>query len=283
MTKPIVMFRPSLAEDGEIEAAIEVFGKDNVYTSLASFVNDRSYMAFTKVKPNVPVLARYCLIPHHKETEELISLFGDKLVNPYRTHRYIANLSDWYCDLEGLTPKTWFELSDVPKNGGPYVLKGETNSKKFQFDTHMFAKDFKAATEVYLRLSQDSMIGDQSIYIREYVELEKLADGLRGLPITKEFRFFVYNQQIIAGGYYWASHVDDLPSIPSTEEVPKEFLEKVIEKIAPDCTFYALDVAKTKDGNWIVIEINDGQQSGLSCIDPKVFYKNLHDAMCNTV
>jgi len=32
---------------------------------------------------------------------------------------------------------------------------------------------------------------------------------------------------------------------------------------------------KTKSGDWIVIELNDGQQSGLSYIEPELFYQEL--------
>jgi hypothetical protein len=36
-----------------------------------------------------------------------------------------------------------------------------------------------------------------------------------------------------------------------------------------------MDIAKTQSGEWIVIELNDGQMSGLSENDPNVLYKNL--------
>lgn len=277
MIKPVVLIRPSLAEKGEIEAAIKVFGKDNVFTSMASFIDQRSYLSYTQIKNNVPVVARYCLWPFYKENEQVVTLFGDKLLNTHYQHQYIADLADWYGDLKNYTPKTWFQLSDVPKNGGPFVLKGETNSKKFQWNTHAFAKDFKSATDVYHRLSQDSMIGEQNIYIREYVELEKLSDGLNGLPITKEFRFFVLNKKIISGGYYWASHIDDLSSIPDSSEVPRDFLQNIIDCVDDSCNFYVIDVAKTTLGDWILIELNDAQQSGLSCIDPEEFYFNIYN------
>jgi hypothetical protein len=34
-------------------------------------------------------------------------------------------------------------------------------------------------------------------------------------------------------------------------------------------------VAKTQSGEWIVIELNDGQMAGLSDNDPSVLYHNL--------
>jgi hypothetical protein len=279
MNKPIILIRPALAEGGEVEAAIKAFGKENVFTSLASFIDARSKLAYTQIKPNVPVLARYSLLPNHKETEDLLKLFGDKVVNSYHEHRYIADLADWYQDLEDLTFKTYFRLEDVPKDGGPFVLKGETNSKKFQWNTHAYAKDYKAASEVYSRLCQDSIIGDQSIYIREYVPLKKLQEGFNGLPISEEYRFFVINGKLVSGGFYWASHVDDLEDIPDASSVPIEFLKQVIDRVDDACNFYVIDVARTATGEWKVVELNDGQQSGLSCIDPEEFYTNLSNIL----
>ncbi len=39
--------------------------------------------------------------------------------------------------------------------------------------------------------------------------------------------------------------------------------------------FFVIDVAETERGEWIVIELNDGQMSGLSMIPPDRFYNNL--------
>lgn len=36
-----------------------------------------------------------------------------------------------------------------------------------------------------------------------------------------------------------------------------------------------IDVAQTESGDWIVIELNDGQMSGLSENNPEILYKNL--------
>jgi len=49
----------------------------------------------------------------------------------------------------------------------------------------------------------------------------------------------------------------------------------VIDKVGNKSNFYVIDVAKTQSGEWIVIELNDGQFSGLSAIDPNDLYMNL--------
>lgn len=270
---PVILIRPGLAEEEELSSAIDVFGKQNVFTSRSKICLD---------KPGSMVIGRYSCLPWYKELEEDLAATNCRLINTHRQHAYVADLKNWYEDLEGLTPKTWFELANVPKDGGPFVLKGETNSAKFLFDTHMYAANYNAAMEVYSRLSKDSLIGQQDIYVREYVPLVKLADGLHGLKITEEYRFFVYRSQVICGGFYWSSHVDDIletEQIPDANVVPKDFLQEVISRIEDQCIFYTIDVARKQDGSWVVIELNDGCQAGLSCIPTKTFYESLYRAI----
>lgn len=67
-------------------------------------------------------------------------------------------------------------------------------------------------------------------------------------------------------------------------EVPEKFLNDIIEKIqgtqvSEPPTFYVIDVAKTAENNWILIELNDGCMSGLSMNDPDILYSNLKKAL----
>jgi hypothetical protein len=162
---------------------------------------------------------------------------------------------------------------------GPFVLKGQTNSKKAQWKTHMYATNRVEAMKVYGRLCDDGLIGDQKIYIRQFVPLVSYFDDVAGLPVTKEFRFFVYNGIVLCGAFYWSNYADEveqkLGKIPSVDEVPFEFLSKIVHRIGTKIPFYALDIAETQSGEWTVIELNDGQMSGLSMNDPKLLYKHL--------
>lgn len=233
------------------------------------------------IQPEDLVIARFSALPFYKEQEYDINYVGAKMINTYQQHRYIADLANWADDLEGLTPKTWTRLQDLPEQG-PFILKGETNSKKYYWKTHMYAADKRAACEVESRLHADSLITYQNIYIRQYIPLHTYLIGLQDLPITKEFRFFVYKDQILSGGYYWLSHTYELEEMgikPDVNEVPSEFLNKVISRVKDKVNFYVIDVAQTQSGDWIVIELNDGQMSGLSENDPNELYKNLANAL----
>jgi hypothetical protein len=228
------------------------------------------------------VIPRFSALPFYQEQEKDFSYAGAKMINSYEQHRYIADLGTWYWDLADFTPKTWKNLHEIPDEG-PFILKGETNSKKFLWKTHMFAQNKQEAIDVHSRLMSDSMLQYQNIYIRQYVELERLADGLQNLPITREYRFFIYKKSILSGGFYWSSHVDEIREAGihiDPNEVPRDFLKKIISrvqntKLTDPPVYYVIDVAKTANGDWILIELNDGTMSGLSDNNPDVLYKNL--------
>lgn len=224
------------------------------------------------------VIGRYALLPFYADQAKDIEYVGARLINSYNEHLYIADLQNYIADLQELTPRTWDNCVDLP-NTGSFILKGETNSKKGQWLKSMFAIDKKAAIEVYGRLSDDGLIGQQKIYIREYIPLVKYMDGINGMPVTKEFRFFVVFGKILCGAYYWQNYIDDLDKIPDVSEVPVELLHKVIERVDSQCNFYTIDVGQTQSGDWIVIELNDGQQAGLSCNVPEVLYERLRIAI----
>jgi hypothetical protein len=229
----------------------------------------------TKVLPGELCIARYSALPWYRDLEEDLVNLGSKLINTYKQHRWIADIGNWVEDLKHLTPDTWRNLDDVPDSAFPVVVKGETNSKKFLWNTHMFAKDRMAASSVVCRLQEDGFIGEQWCYFRKYVPLKKLMDGFRGLPVTNEFRVFVCNGKVISKGYYWANWYEDLPYKPNVDEIPNEFLNDIVDCVGDKAVFYVVDVAQTENGDWIEIELNDGQMSVLSMNDPEVLYINL--------
>jgi ATP-grasp domain-containing protein len=266
-----IYYRKSLMEKEELEAAQKYFTCVDLISDLPVFGTEMEY--------NRPlVIPRYSLYPFYQDQEREIRNMGHDLINNYEQHRYIADLQNYVYDLKDLTPKTWTRLEDLPDQG-PFILKGETNSRKNNWNRDMYAIDKKTAIEVHSRLMDDGLIGQQEIYIRQYEPMITFMTGLNGIPITKEFRFFVAYNQVISGGYYWQNYVDDLPSIPDPNEVPHSFLNDVIKRVNNQSNFFVIDVGQKVNGDWQVVELNDGCQSGLSCNDPNTLYQNLFKAL----
>lgn len=140
----------------------------------------------------------------------------------------------------------------------------------------MFAPDKATALCVAGRLAQDSMIGEQGIVYRRYRPLETLEMGLNGLPFSNEWRTFFLGETLLAKGFYWSSAEHTI--IEQMKEMSQEaidFVMKVAREARQYANFFVLDVAKTQDGEWILIEVNDGQMSGLSEVDADTLYSNL--------
>ena len=268
MPRYVILYRGRDFEEDELEAA-----------RAAGFVCTDSRMDLRQGDVCIP---RYSALPYYEEQERDMRCVGASMLNTKREHDYCADLLSYAEDLGSLTPKTWASPSGVSQEEpGAFVLKGATNSKKFLWSSHMYAADRKAVIEVYSRLLDDTMICQQPIYVRRYVPLHCFQRSLWDLPITREFRFFVLDGTILSGGYYWASHYEELldrgcdPTLLDPAQVPADFLQEAISRIKDRVRFFAIDVAEKFEGGWIVIEVNDGQQSGLSMNDPVTLYANL--------
>jgi hypothetical protein len=266
--KPVILFRPSLENEDELRIVRE---------SGLDVVTQRSL-----VPANSIVIGRYSVLPFYKELEYDLFVNGSYLINDLKQHSFIADVMSWSDLLGDLTPKTWDRMDVLPE-GMSFVVKGQTNSRKDRWSTHMFAKDKHAAIDVTLRLQEDSLIQSQRIYYREYVPLSTIngsRDLITGMPIGREYRFFCLNGKVLTGAWYWSSHVDRFPGV-DLEPPPIAFqtAESALDLIGDQANFVVVDVAQTADGRWIVIELNDGQMSGLSETDPVELYRKIKETV----
>ena len=237
------------------------------------------YFAVTDSRMNIPntlVVGRYSVLPFYKELEKDLNSQGSELINSYEQHKYIADFN-YYHDIEDLTPKTYFNLSDVGDYEGPFVVKGKTNSRKFEWDTLMFAKDKRQAIEISCELRKDalSLLHQQDIIFREFVKLNILEEGIHGLPFANEWRFFCYKDKILSYGFYWT--ISEKIGVLHQEGI--DLVEEVMKRVEGKVNFFVVDVAEKEDGSWIVIEMNDGQMSGLSDNSPEELYSNLNKCL----
>lgn len=256
---PIILFRKSVDSEAECLTAKQ-------YLDVA---HNRTECR------NSLVVGRYSVLPYYKELEEDLKNNGSELINSYWEHNWIADFS-YYYELEQYTPKTWFQMSDVPNNAGPLVLKGRTNSRKYAWNDCMFAEDKQAAMKVYCKLMEDYMIGTQGVVIRQYEPLKKLGQSVAsGVPWSNEWRFFFLGKQLLAYGFYWSSADEECIKQARMNGDGLRFAQNVANIASEFTNFFVLDIAEKENGEWILIEMNDGQMSGLSEIDPELFYSTL--------
>ncbi len=264
-----ILYRAGLSEPSELECARRSF----------PVVGLRSQAPAGSL-----VIPRYSALPFMNELEGDIANLGSRLINSYAQHLYVANF-DYYEDLADVTFRTWMRLSDVPFSlrDKPLVVKGRTNSRKFDWTTHMFAKDFASASRIAYELGKDGLIGGQGVIAREYVPLETFELSVTGLPFTNEWRIFYYRGKQLAWGYYWGL-IDDWAPVHAAQPdflvTGLPFADEVAQRLVDKIPFVVIDIAKTADGRWMVVELNDGCQAGLNdTVDADQLYAALKAAI----
>lgn len=261
MLKPVILFRKEPDNEEEYLVAKRYF---DVYTRRCAIPVGRF------------VIPRYAALPFHRELEEDLAIGSSKLVNTTDQHHWIANF-DYYEDLKQFTPESWNDSNFyLCKHPGPFVVKGRTNSRKFQWNTKMFAQTKADALDIASDLLSDGQICEQGVIYRKFVPLKVFEVGINGLPFSNEWRFFFYKDKLLSSGYYWSS-AEHIPE--KADKACIEFAQQVAAVVKNHVNFFVLDIAETLDGQWILIEVNDGTMSGLSENDPGTLYSNLSKAL----
>lgn len=208
---------------------------------------------------------------------------GVELINTPEEYSFCHWLPNSYKAIENRTPKTiWVSLEDFKDDGlrdilgvfgnKPIVLKDYVKSAKHFWNTACFIPDASDTDKVMdtikeFRNVRDGVTG--GFVFREYVNLEKIGvHPLSKVPISKEYRLFFLRGKVINVSPYWEEGTYDDEGPPVDEFVD-------IARGIPS-QFFSMDIAKTINGQWIIIELGDGQVSGLPLgCNFKDFYERL--------
>ena len=232
-----------------------------------------------------PVLLHIGAVEDYEEMETLIENMGMKLLVSNDDHLLCSTIEKWYPLICEKTPytKVYDEFPSVDTLledfSFPVFIKGNRQTNK-----HNRSQCIIDNTEAYEKLQRtwknDSILSWQKVAIREYVKLQKIDDTSypEMVPISYEFRFFCFEGKCVGYGPYW--YMGNKYAMQSEDEDSAiELSEWVAETVG--ARFVAVDLAKTDDGEWIVIEINDAQESGFVGIEPISLWENTIEAMQN--
>lgn len=265
MTDPkrrvLFLHDPKLLDAGELEAVY-----DHTPWAARESVLD--------VEPGDLVIARHTVWPWPRRVARDIARRGGELLNGTSAYVYADIPASWSYDLGDLTPRTWTDFSQLP-GGISFIVKG-TKADKSRWD-RMWAPDAAAARELMAELARETASRGEELVAREYVPLERLGGTPGGCPVSTEFRVFIADGEVLAAGFYWDPADCERPP-PAPEEIPREFLRAAINRLEENgcpLRYYTLDVARKAGGGWMVVEVNDGQRSGLSTVDPAALYGRL--------
>lgn len=111
--------------------------------------------------------------------------------------------------------------------------------------------------------------------MREFVPLRAVeSSATRKVPASFEFRTFWWRGECVGEGAYYAETAqyqwDRIERVKALS-LAKEVVRRV------DVTFLVVDLAQTATGEWIVIELNDGQESGYAGIAPIGLWQKVVD------
>ena len=109
--------------------------------------------------------------------------------------------------------------------------------------------------------------------VREFVELMPIEKHLANqLQKSFEIRVFVWFGQILSIGQYWES--DNKIQLDKLDENKiKELTQIVFNKLV--VPFMVIDFGKTINNEWIIIELNDAQESGYAMNSKINLWNNL--------
>lgn len=205
-----------------------------------------------------------------------------KLINTPEEYEKYHLLPNWYDDFKEITAKSiWTEnltdesikgvLQKFPKS---VIVKDYVKSRKHEWDEACFipdVEDVKKAMEViktFIKRQDDSLIG--GVVLREFLDLKTIGHHEKsGMPISEEYRVFVLNNYPIVMDSYW-HHSENMLSL---EE--KKWIEDISKTLKSN--FVTIDLARKTDGELVIMELGDGQVSGLQDIPADIFYKALEN------
>lgn len=207
-----------------------------------------------------------------------------ELINSPAEYKHCHYLPDSYKKIVSKTPKSnWTtELNNdsilkLTKEfeDSPLIVKDFVKSEKHNWEEACFipnASDsdkVKSVVNKFIELRGGSL--NEGLVFRQFEELEYLTEHSKsGMPLTKEFRIFFANKKIVKIFDYWdeGEYGETKPELDSFIDIAQNI----------DSNFFTMDVAKKKNGDWIIMELGDGQVAGLPVnADKDEFYSELKE------
>lgn len=212
-----------------------------------------------------------------------------KLINDPAAYRHCHFFPESYAVIKDWTPQTvWLNTTGHPDfdqimqllkvfGGRPIIVKDYVKSQKHSWADACFIPSADSRRDVewvvgkFLELQSEDL--NEGLVFREYVELAPLTKHSKsGMPLTKEFRIFFCYGKPLEVLPYWdeGDYGFERPELADFLGLGKQVKSN----------FFTMDVAKTADSRWIVIELGDGQVAGLpdNC-DIEEFYAHLANQM----
>lgn len=210
----------------------------------------------------IPTVERY------QAVYEAARAKGVLLVNSPEQYQTAMEFDHFYPLLTGLTLESLVlhsleECATVEGHiGYPVFVKGAVKSNKERGWSACVAEN-----ESELRTIAASLLAREGrsrgrIIVRRLAALRTVGAEGGNFPLGREYRVFLYQQGVLAVGFYWEGYADTFAFTAEDERAVRELAQEASQRVGTP--LLAVDVGQLETGEWIVIEVGDAQFTGLS-------------------
>ncbi|SFF45844.1 hypothetical protein SAMN04487969_14228 [Paenibacillus algorifonticola] len=209
-----------------------------------------------------------------------------ELINNIDEYNFCHYTPNSYDVIKKITPLTvWLHKSEIEDSldkvfdvvevfgQGPIILKDYVKSRKHDWNEACFIPDASNKNKLlqvvksFIELQGDEL--NEGLVFKAFVNLEFLSHHPQsGAPLSKEFRIFFLEGKPLITLEYWDEGVygENKPELTPFIEIAKKI----------NSHFFTMDIAKVENGSWVILELGDGQVSGLpNNADLIRFYNNI--------
>jgi hypothetical protein len=266
--------------DVEAEAA-EALGVDSYPVDLSALLSGDAPRALSAVpdRGRLRLLYRGWMLTEDEygAMADAVEALGHRLTTTPEQYAAAHYLPHWYPRLVGYTARSvWTEEPDAAEawrearklGPPPYIVKDHVKSAKERWAEACFVPS-GATREDFERICQNLFEErgerfERGFVVRRYLPLKVFGRTPAG-PAHLEFRLFFGKGRLIAAEPYHEFDVE-VPDFTAFEALAKRI----------DSPFFTLDLAMMENGDWAVVEVNDGGVSGLPPgLDPRDLFAAL--------
>jgi ATP-grasp domain-containing protein len=291
---PLAKSEPDSVYASEFEAA-EKCGFSCALINFEALVNDgnpeRAVARVTQSESETKAVFRgWMLKPgdYAKLYEALLNR-NLRLINSPEEYRHCHYLPESFELIRARSPRTiWFELHGAPNfddifaglrefGSRPLVVKDFVKSRKHEWADACFIPSAgetesvrRVVTNFVERQGSDL---NEGLVFRDFVDFQSVGKHPKsGLPLFQEYRIFFLSGEVLDAVEYWESGDYAADNLPTDE------FRIIAQRIRSH--FFTMDVAKTKAGEWLIVELGDGQVAGLpEKLDVNGFYTKFSERL----
>ena len=203
---------------------------------------------------------------------------GGKMLNDLAEYEAAHLLPNWATEKNQLQTRWTSDLSEasirqlLKQFSGAVTIKDFVKSRKYEWDEAFYIPDTSDTTHAlqvvhnFIERQGTELVG--GLVMRKFIELKSLGEHPKShTPIFEEYRVFYLNNSPLALINYWRAE-------KITLSLADQKLIQVAQKQIPS-NFCTIGFARTASGQLIIMEMGDGQVSGLQGYDESTFYKLL--------